>query len=261
MMQTMRDARGDLLISHGGDGTAAAVAAIAREQSVPFLALPGGTMNLLMQALYGSDDWQDCLLRGLATATPRPMTVRTVSDTSGKTGIFLVGALFGKPTRMSEAREELRDGHVVDAARGAVKTLRTASDVAPIQFANGDGDYGAETSELVNTVCPFMDGQTLNPEKLGVTLFEKVTGGSAVSIGVNALLGDIRRSETASHIEICQFRLRSDHPIEALLDGEPETFDGEVTVRLDPSCGTVMAPWPAMSFPKPKPSETETRAT
>ncbi|MEM7727638.1 MAG: diacylglycerol kinase family protein [Pseudomonadota bacterium] len=260
MMDGMREAGGDLLVSYGGDGTAAAVASIAREQSVPFIALPGGTMNMLMQGLYGSDGWQDCLLRGLAVAQPRPMTAGVVTDAEGDEHPFMVGAMFGKPTRMSEAREELREGRVVEAARGAVEALQRTADAPPLHFALTDGDYDGRALELVNVTCPFMDGEALDPDVLDLTLFETVTGGTTLSLGLAAMLGNLRQSEAVETVRTNSFRLRADRPIAALLDGEPHTFDGEVTVRLDKSCGQVMAPWPAISFPAShvSPSATDT---
>lgn len=249
MMNGMRDAKGDLLIAFGGDGTAAAVASIAREQNVPFIALPGGTMNMLMQGLYGSDVWQDCLIRGLAVASPRPMTAGIIRDEKGQTGSFMVGCMFGKPTKMSEAREELRDGKVVNAARGAIETMKTTSDASPIRIALPDQDYEDRATALINVTCPFMDGEALDPDRLDLTLFDKVTGGSTLSLGVAALMGNIRQSQAVENVKTSQFRLRSDSAIEGLLDGEPMAFEGEVTVELDKNHGLVLAPWPAMSFP------------
>lgn len=249
MMDKMRAAKGDLLVSYGGDGTAAAVASIAREQNVPFIALPGGTMNMLMVGLYGSDIWEDCLMRGLACAKPRPMTAGVVRDEEGQTGTFMVGCMFGKPTQMSEAREELRDGHVVEAAKGAMDAMKATSNASPIQIAISDADYDNKASELINVTCPFMDSDALDPDKFDLTLFETVTGGSALSLGFAALRGNLRESQAVHTAQTPRFRLRADRPIDTLLDGEPHVFKGEVTVEIDTNHGLVMAPWPAMSAP------------
>ncbi|MGB6318312.1 MAG: diacylglycerol kinase family protein [Litorimonas sp.] len=249
MMDAMRAARGDLLVSYGGDGTAAAVASIARDQGVPFIALPGGTMNMLMQGLYGSAQWEDCLMRGLAVAQARPMTAGVVSDESGQEHTFLVGAMFGKPTQMSEAREELREGRVMEAAKGAVDALKQTAEADPLFFALQDGDYDGRPTELVNVTCPFMDGEALDPDVLDLTLFDTVTGGATLSLGLAAMLGNLKQSQEVESVQAAEFRLRADRPIAALLDGEPHTFEGEVRVRLDKARGQVLAPWPAMSFP------------
>ena len=248
MMDAMRDARGDLLVSYGGDGTGAAVASIAREQNVPFIPLPGGTMNMLMVGLYGTDDWRDCLLRGLASAKPRPMTAGKVFDARGLQGQFMVGCMFGKPTQMSEAREELRDGQVGNAVTEALGAMRATKAAAPIHFAAADDAFGEHALDLINVTCPFMDGEALDPDVFDITLFETVTGGSTLSLGLSALLGNLKNSQEVEKIRTRSFRLRSTDPIEGLLDGEPHTFEGEVRVELDKSSGLVMAPYPAISF-------------
>lgn len=251
MMDEMRAAKGDLLVSYGGDGTAAAVASIAREQNLPFIALPGGTMNMLMLGLYGSDIWEECLLRALACAKPRPMTVGVVRDEQGQTGTFMVGAMFGKPTQMSAAREDLRDGNVVEAAKGAMDALKATSDGVAIDIARQGSDYENRALELINVTCPFMDGEALDPERLDLTLFETITGGSALSLGFSALRGNLRHSQVVETMKSPKFRLRAGGTIDALLDGEPYIFDGDVSVEIDPAHGLVLAPWPAMASQTP----------
>ena len=248
MMDAMRRAGGDVLVSYGGDGTGAAVASIAREQNVPFIALPGGTMNMLMIGLYGTDDWQDCLIRGLASAAPRAMTAGKVYDSRGLQGQFMVGCMFGKPTQMSEAREELRDGQVGNAVSEALGAMRATKVAAPIHFAANGADFGRHALDLINVTCPFMDGQALDPDVFDITLFETVTGGSTLSLGLAALLGNLKSSQEVEKVRTPVFRLRSDDPIEGLLDGEPHSFVGEVRVELDKESGLVMAPHPAISF-------------
>lgn len=247
MIDKMRAAQGDLLVSYGGDGTAAAVASIAREQNVPFIALPGGTMNMLMFGLYGSDSWQDCLMRGLACAKPRPMTAGVVRDENGQTGTFMVGCMLGKLTQMSELREELREGHLVEAAKGAMDAMKATSEASLIKIAVNDAGYDSRALELINVTCPFMDGDALDPDQLDLTLFETVTGGSALSLGFAALRGNLRQSQAIETVQTPKFRLRTGGSIDALLDGESYLFKGEVTVEIDTAHGLVMAPWPAMA--------------
>lgn len=203
---------------------------------------------MLMVGLYGSEVWQDCLMRGLACAEPRPMTAGHVRDENGQSGTFMVGCMFGKPTQMSEAREELRDGHVVDAAKGAMAAMMATTEASLIKVALGEGDYDRRPLELINVTCPFMDGDAFDPERFDLTLFETVTGGSALTLGFAALLGNLRQSQAVETAKTSRLRLRADRSIDALLDGEPYTFDGEVTVEIHTAHGLVLAPWPAMSI-------------
>ena len=102
----------DLLIVFGGDGTCKSGAIAAREAEIPFIALPGGTMNMLPKALYGTDDWKTALELALLQKTPRWQAAGSVNDY-----IFFCGAIIGDPITMSDARESLREGDVVDAVK------------------------------------------------------------------------------------------------------------------------------------------------
>ena len=255
MMDAMRKERGDILIGFGGDGTAAAVASIAREQNVPFIPLPGGTMNMLMQGLYASDKWESCLLRALSCAAPRPMTAAIVSDARGERGRAMVGCMFGKPTQMSEAREELRDGNVVDAVSGALGALRDTRDGPPLYFALDEGDYDGRPLELINVTCPFMDADATDPDALDISLFDTVTGASTISLGFNALLGQLREAKQVDSVRTRAFRLRADDTIVGVLDGEPHEFEGEVHVELVHDSGLVLAPAPPTAYPKSRPGD------
>lgn len=249
LLKQMRQAKGDLLVSYGGDGTAAAVASIAREQSVPFLPLPGGTMNVLMKGLYGTDSWKDCLLRGLATAGPRPMTAGCVIDRHGQEYPFLVAAILGAATHMSEAREAFREGLFLDALKGIFETLRRADSGAPLHV-----DFGGKTHnvELLDATCPFMNGSALDPEQFHLTLVRTLSGEATLSLGVAAVTGEFKDSQSVKSQLVAEFTVSSEEQIDALLDGEPHKFEGPITLKLNPTCGTVLAPRPALSFPKPR---------
>ena len=253
LMDRMRQADGDLLISFGGDGTAAAVASIARERSLPFLPLPGGTMNVLMKGLYGTDQWQECLVRALATAAPRPMIAGRVTDSDGNDHIFMVGAIVGAATRMSEAREALREGQFIEALKGVFDTLKKSDDATPLQVK-----FTSETSqvELLNTVCPFMNGSALNPDEFHMSLVKTLSGGATLSLGVAAVTGEARANKAVETRRAASFEIASDKPIDVLLDGEPHQFDGPIKVKLDMDCGMVLAPNPAISFAQNKDTNT-----
>lgn len=254
LLQTMRRMEATIMVSYGGDGTAGAVSALARDRDCPFLPLPGGTMNMLTHGLYGSDDWKDCLLKGLAVDRARPMTAGRVIDASGEDHVFLVGSIFGQATRMSEAREELRDGNLLEAAKGALETLKTNDDQAPLYVSFGSDAAPTQPAELLNVFCPFMSGSALDPDRLDVMLVETLSAGTTLSLGLASLRGELQNDANVQAVQTDTFTLTSEAPIEALLDGEPRRFDGPVTVHIDKNCGRVLAPWPSLSFPKPEPA-------
>lgn len=249
MLSDMQAAHGDVLVSYGGDGTAAAVAAIARTQNVPFIPLPGGTMNMLSLSLYGSEDWRICFLKALAVSAPRPMTAGRVTAENKPSESFLVGAIFGQSVRLNTAREELREGHVLEAAREALNVIKTSSQAARLDIITDETTLSDRAYTLINILCPFMHGDALDPNRLDLLLFDQVTGGNALSLGFAALMGNLRRSQIVDHVMARAIQLRGDGTLEALLDGERHVFEGEVTVQIDKNHGLVLAPYPALSFP------------
>lgn len=248
MLKAAHAARGDLYIAYGGDGTAAGVMTVARSLSQPFIALPGGTMNVLMQGLYGSDEWEECLVRALACAGPRAMTSGRVQDASGEVGTFQVGAMFGKPTGMNQAREGLRDGDVMAAARDAVAAIRETA-IAPGVEVSADEGASWQRTDIAVLTCPFMNGAALNPDTFDVQLYDQVTGAKVFSLGMSALSGNLRTNAGVTILAPSRLTLRAEEPIEALLDGEPHLLNGPVRVTLDRDSGWVLAPYPSVHSP------------
>lgn len=102
----------DLLVIYAGDGTCKAGAITASKCKIPLVALPGGTMNMLANALYGTDYWHTALELALSQKKPR---WQAAGNANGK--VFFCGAILGDPITMSEARESLRDGDVIEALK------------------------------------------------------------------------------------------------------------------------------------------------
>lgn len=68
------DARPDVLFVLAGDGTARSVATRAGPKGPLIAPLPGGTMNMLPKALYGTGDWKLALRRALEEGAPQPVS-------------------------------------------------------------------------------------------------------------------------------------------------------------------------------------------
>ena len=66
--------RPDVLLVLAGDGTARSVASKAKPDGPLIAPLPGGTMNMLPKALYGTTDWKQALTRALEEGEPQPVS-------------------------------------------------------------------------------------------------------------------------------------------------------------------------------------------
>src|SRR4029434_10084931 len=72
--------------------------------------LPGGTMNMLPRALYGTVTWEEALKNTLTTPSPKELTAVRIADKQ-----FLIAAVVGAPALLAEPRESMREGNIVDA--------------------------------------------------------------------------------------------------------------------------------------------------
>lgn len=95
----------DLLVIYGGDGIIKSGAEIAKKTNIPFIDLPGGTMNILPKALYGTHDWRAGLELALKQENPRWQAAGMVND-----HVFFCGDITqnGKKAKFYAARDWIR---------------------------------------------------------------------------------------------------------------------------------------------------------
>ena len=91
--------------------------------------LPGGTMNMLPKAVYGTTDWE-AALRGILDDGREQCIGGGVVD--GKS--FLVAAILGAPAMWAPAREAVREGKIryIGLSEVSVSILERAHSVHPI---------------------------------------------------------------------------------------------------------------------------------
>mgnify|MGYP002133071793 CR=1 FL=1 len=98
-----------LLISGGaviaGDGTARAGAEMAGPKGPLVAPLPGGTMNMLPNALYGGRDWKTAMADILSDGVERNISGGEIDGRA-----FYVAAILGSPALWAEARARFGKG-------------------------------------------------------------------------------------------------------------------------------------------------------
>ena len=99
----------DVLFVLAGDGTAGTIASRAGPDGPLIAPLPGGTMNMLPRALYGTSDWKAALKVALEEGAPQTVAGGEVSD-GETTRSFFCAAIFGSPALWAPAREAIRVG-------------------------------------------------------------------------------------------------------------------------------------------------------
>lgn len=226
----------DLLIVYGGDGTCKAGAIASREAGIPLVALPGGTMNMLPGALYGTHDWREALETALSQGAPRNQPAGIING-----HIFFCGAIIGDPILMSEARESLRDGDVVAAVK------QVPDIVAAIKYGEEfeykvDGKVYDRQANGLQLYCPYMTSGAIASDAFEIASVPQLSMAELVGIGAKALTQDWRRSALVKTTFGRRVDITGQGAFDILIDGEPARVTCPIKINLIPEGVRVPAP-------------------
>ena len=226
----------DLLVIYGGDGTCKAGAIVAREAGIPLIALPGGTMNMLPKALYDTDDWQIALDLALTQKQPRWQAAGAFNQ-----HIFFCGAIVGDPISMSEARESLRDGEVLEALKQLPDIITDIAHGERFEF-KVDGKVFDREANGLQIYCPYMTLGATSADAFELASVPQLSMSELVGIGAKAMTQDWRDSIHVKTAFAQTIGISGQGAFDVLLDGEPEEVLCPVTIKLDPQGVLVLAP-------------------
>jgi len=223
----------DYLIAWGGDGSINCALTAAGPEGPPVLALPGGTMNLLHQRLHnGRTQWEDILRSALETPEVSPWPA---GDIEGRP--FYVGVMVGRLTILSESRELLRKGAILEAITAAAKNA--AFDIETrLQLRSHVGSRIISTDAVAGAIV--LAGE--KRPRFDVAAIDPASQLDLVSVGFQSLLNGWRDAEdvsieTASAVTVEDIH---DDPIPATLDGEPCELPATCEIRLIPVAAQVL---------------------
>jgi diacylglycerol kinase family enzyme len=228
------DAGPDLLVILAGDGTAREAAELSGPEGPLLAPLPGGTMNMLPKALYGSRSWQDALSVALAQGEERRLGVGEVEGRP-----FLVAAVLGSPALWAPAREAARYGEPMLALARARRAFRRAFS-GRLRYALDGGPR--EKAEALVFMCPYVSRAMPDEARVLEAAALDVTGaGDAFRLGFHALAGDWRDDPAVQARPCRRARVWAAHGIPALLDGELVRLKSQASVEYRPDAVRVLA--------------------
>ena len=226
----------DLLVIYGGDGTCKAGAIAAREADIPLIALPGGTMNMLPKALYGTDDWNAALRSALSQTHPRWQAAGKIND-----HMFFCGVILGDPVIMSEAREALRDGDILDAVKQVPEIMTAITYGERFEF-KVDGHLFDRDANGLQIYCPFMTkGATLS-DAFELASVPQLSMPQLMGIGARAMAQDWRDSVHVKTAPARHIQINGQGAFDVLIDGEPESIKCPIDITLHEKGVRVLAP-------------------
>ncbi|HYD26215.1 diacylglycerol/lipid kinase family protein [Brevundimonas sp.] len=240
-IQSALDARPDLLIVLAGDGTAGSIASRAGPDGPLIAPLPGGTMNMLPRALYGTADWKAALKVALEQGAPQGVAGGEVSD-GQTTRAFYCAAIFGSPALWAPAREAIRVGKLGLAWAYARRALRRAFSGQMRFSLDARPPRRAEALVLISPmISRAMDEDT----GLEAAAMNPADAGQAFRLAAHAVLDDWRQDPAVTTRATQRVTMRARSRIPAVIDGEPILLRHEARVRFIRKAFQALAPIPA----------------
>ncbi|WEK57688.1 MAG: diacylglycerol kinase family protein [Candidatus Brevundimonas phytovorans] len=230
------EARPDVLFVLAGDGTARSVATRAGARGPLIAPLPGGTMNMLPKALYGTGDWKLALKRALEEGAPQAVSGGEVEGEA-----FYCAAIFGSPALWAPAREAMRTGKVKLAWMYGRRALKRAFS-GSIRFTL-DGGVRRRAEALV-LISPMISKAMDEPVGLEAAAMTTSDAAQAFALAARALFDDWRHDPNVTTQPARKIAVLARSKIPAVIDGEPMLLGREARIRFLPRAFMALAPLP-----------------
>jgi diacylglycerol kinase family enzyme len=236
-------AKAKVLIVLGGDGTIGTATTRCGETGPLLIPLPGGTMNMLPKALYGTRSWQDALAATLAA--PR---VQKVSGGELDEHRFYCVAILGAPSLWADAREAVREGDLLDAAKKAVTaTRRSLSDAVEYDFGETSG-----SGDAVAIICPLISDSLEGHEAaLEAVALDLTTATALFGLAFHAAYDGWRNDPSVTRVTTCKVTVAGHGGLPTILDGEKVRVGRKAEVRFLPVAFRALVPASASPTDRP----------
>lgn len=240
-IQAALDARPDALFVLAGDGTAGTIASRAGPDGPLIAPLPGGTMNMLPKALYGTADWKAALRLALEDGAPQSVAGGEVSDGQFRQA-FYCAAIMGSPALWAPAREAMRDGKPGLAWAYARRALRRAF-TGHLRFSlDGRPERKGEALILISPLISRAMDEDIGLEAAAVTTSDAA---QALRMAAHAVTGDWRQDPSVTTRATQTVTMRARSRIPAVIDGEPTQLRHEAKVKFIKKAFMALAPIPS----------------
>jgi diacylglycerol kinase family enzyme len=243
--EAIRD-KPDALIVLGGDGTCRTAAAMAAEQNVPIVLLPGGTMNVLPKRIWGGETLEQVL----EMVAKREIEAGKLDMGVANGNAFFVAAMFGLMPALARVREKFRGANTRETlnALGALAGASRHVLKSSVRIRAEELKEARRTAGLIVTVG---DADRLLPWRQteeDFRAFECValnldSWRDAGRIAFKTLRhGDWRGDSKIDNFTTRALTAEAGRSTWLTLDGEPVRLKGPVEVLYKKNALTVIAP-------------------
>ncbi|PZO02632.1 MAG: diacylglycerol kinase [Alphaproteobacteria bacterium] len=239
-IRTAIDACPDVLFVLAGDGTAGTIASRAGPNGPLIAPLPGGTMNMLPKALYGTADWKAALRLALEEGAEQEVAGGEVSDGVVKQA-FYCAAILGAPALWAPAREAMRTGKISLAWTHARKALKRAFS-GRLRFSL-DGSPMKRTGALV-LISPMISKVMDENTGLEAAAMDPTDAAQAFRLAAHAVMNDWRNDPSVTTKATRKVDVHARSKIPAVIDGEPVLLKHTAKVKFIKKAFRALAPNP-----------------
>ncbi|KQW81990.1 diacylglycerol/lipid kinase family protein [Brevundimonas sp. Root1279] len=234
------EARPDVLFVLAGDGTAGTIASKAGPDGPLIAPLPGGTMNMLPKALYGTTDWKAALKSALEEGAPQSVAGGEVDDGQTRQA-FYCAAIFGSPALWAPAREAIRVGKLGLAWAYARRAFRRAFSGRIRYILDGRPERRSEALVLIS---PMISRVMEENTGLEAAAMNPADAAAAFRLAATAVVGDWRQDPSVTTKATQKVAMRARSRIPAVIDGEPTLLRPHARVRFIRKAFQALAPIP-----------------
>ena len=225
----------EVLIVLGGDGTIRTAAEVCAEKGPYLIPLPGGTMNMLPRALYGDVAWEESLKNTLAAPSPKVLSGGRIA---GKQ--FLIAAIVGAPALLTEPRESMREGNIVDAIEKGSAAFRKMFETK-IQYLISGGMKGE--AKAVALICPLISKEMSDSEQaFEAAIIDVESAAEVIRLATTAAFGKWRDDKNILLTKTKRVDVQSSKDIPATLDGERVNLGMSAEIDFVSRALTVLVP-------------------
>ena len=225
----------EVLIVLGGDGTIRTAAEVCAEKGPYLIPLPGGTMNMLPRALYGDVSWEESLKNTLAAPS---LKVLSGGRIAGKQ--FLIAAIVGAPALLTEPRESMRDGNIVDAIEKGSAAFRKMFETKIDYLISGRIKGEAKAVVLI---CPLISKEMSDSEQaFEAAIIDVESAAEVIRLATTAAFGEWRDDKNILLTKTKRVDVQSSKDIPATLDGERVNLGMSAEIDFVSRALTVLVP-------------------
>jgi diacylglycerol kinase family enzyme len=225
----------EVLIVLGGDGTIQTAAGACAEKGPYLIPLPGGTMNMLPRALYGDVSWEDALKNALTAPSAKVLSGGRIANKQ-----FLVAAIVGAPTLWVQARESVREGHIVDVIEKGSIAFRNMFETK-VRYIISEETKGE--AEAVALICPLVSEEMSDSEQaLEVAVIDVESAAELIGLATTAAFGKWRNDRSILLTKTKRVDVQSTKDIPATLDGETVNLGRNAEIDFVLRAVTVIVP-------------------